>query len=142
MLPPSFDPARVQTPAYVVDLALLKRNLELLAHVQSEASCNVLLALKGFAMFSTFPLVRQYLRGCCASGLHEALLAHQEFGRLSRSQWKKIIRAGKFPKVFGQDAITEGLKLRLADAVGAAMSFGSSATSGLVKGMVVHVYQE
>jgi carboxynorspermidine decarboxylase len=81
MLPPSFDPARVQTPAYVVDLALLKRNVELLAHVQLEASCNVLLALKGFAMFSTFPLVRQYLRGCCASGLHEALLAQQEFGK-------------------------------------------------------------
>jgi carboxynorspermidine decarboxylase len=81
MLPPSFDPARVQTPAYVVDLALLKKNLELLAHVQLEASCNVLLALKGFAMFSTFPLVSQYLRGCCASGLHEALLAHHEFGK-------------------------------------------------------------
>jgi len=81
MLSTSFDPARVRTPAYVVDLALLERNLELLAHVQSEAGCNVLLALKGFAMFSTFPLVRQYLRGCCASGLHEAMLAHQEFGK-------------------------------------------------------------
>ncbi len=81
MSPPSFDPARVQTPAYVVDLALLKQNLELLARVQLEAGCNVLLALKGFAMFSTFPLVSQYLRGCCASGLHEALLAHREFGK-------------------------------------------------------------
>jgi carboxynorspermidine decarboxylase len=78
---PSFDPARVQTPAYVVDLALLKKNLELLAHVQLEAGCNVLLALKGYAMFATFPLVSQYLRGCCASGLHEALLAHHEFGK-------------------------------------------------------------
>src|SRR3954463_9252990 len=81
MSPPSFDSNRVQTPAYVVDLALLKQNLELLARVQLDAGCNVLLALKGFAMFSTFPLVRQYLRGCCASGLHEALLAHQEFGK-------------------------------------------------------------
>nr|WP_240914844.1 carboxynorspermidine decarboxylase [Roseimicrobium sp. ORNL1] len=77
----SFDPARVQTPAYVVDLALLKKNLELLAHVQLEAGCKVLLALKGFSMFSTFPLVRQYLSGCCASGLNEALLAHHEFGK-------------------------------------------------------------
>lgn len=77
----SFDPSRVQTPAYVVDLSLLKKNLELLAHVQREAGCKVLLALKGFAMFSTFPLVRQYLSGCCASGLHEALLAHHEFGK-------------------------------------------------------------
>lgn len=76
---PSFSPDRVETPAYVVDLALLKKNLELLAHVQKEAGCKVLLALKGFSMFSTFPLVRQYLSGCCASGLHEALLAHHEF---------------------------------------------------------------
>ncbi|TLD72402.1 carboxynorspermidine decarboxylase [Phragmitibacter flavus] len=79
--PPSFSPDRVTTPAYVVDLALLKKNLELLQHVQTEAGCTILLALKGFSMFSTFPLVRQYLKGCCASGLNEALLAHHEFQR-------------------------------------------------------------
>jgi len=78
--PLNFDPARVSTPAFVVDLSLLERNLELLARVQREAGCRILLALKGFAMFSTFPLVRQYLSGCCASGLHEALLAREEFG--------------------------------------------------------------
>lgn len=78
---PAFDPARITTPAYVVDLSLLRKNLEKLAYVQRESGCNVLLALKGFAMFSTFPLVREYLKGCCASGLHEALLAHREFGK-------------------------------------------------------------
>lgn len=78
---PSFDPSTIQTPAYVVDLNLLRQNLEKLAHVQQEAGVKVLLALKGFAMFSTFPLLRQYLSGCCASGLHEALLAHEEFGK-------------------------------------------------------------
>ncbi|MCE9519177.1 MAG: carboxynorspermidine decarboxylase [Verrucomicrobia bacterium] len=76
-----FDLAQVSTPAFVVDLSLLKKNLELLDQVQREAGCKVLLALKGFAMFSTFPLVRQYLNGCCASGLNEALLAHEEFGK-------------------------------------------------------------
>lgn len=79
--PLNFDPGRVGTPAFVVDLSLLRRNLELLGRVQEESGCKVLLALKGFAMFSTFPLVRQYLSGCCASGLHEALLGRQEFGR-------------------------------------------------------------
>ena len=78
---PAFDLARVTTPAYVVDLSLLKKNLELLGQVQSAAGCKVLLALKGFAMFSTFPLVKQYLSGCCASGLHEALLARREFDK-------------------------------------------------------------
>ena len=75
----SFDPARITTPAFVVDLGLLRRNLEKLAGVQEQAGCRILLALKGFSMFSTFPLVRQYLHGCCASGLHEALLAYEEF---------------------------------------------------------------
>jgi carboxynorspermidine decarboxylase len=79
--PMNFDPARVSTPAFVVDLSLLKQNLELLDRVQREAGCKVLLALKGFAMFGTFPLVRQHLAGCCASGLHEALLARGEFGK-------------------------------------------------------------
>ncbi len=78
---PAFDVSRVETPAYVVDLGLLKQNLEKLAYVQKEAGCRILLALKGFSMFATFPLVRQYLSGCCASGIHEALLAHEEFGK-------------------------------------------------------------
>lgn len=81
MSQPSFDPSAVETPAYVVDLALLRANLALLSRVQEESGAKVLLALKGFAMFSTFPLVRRHLQGCCASGLHEALLAHREFGR-------------------------------------------------------------
>lgn len=78
---PRFDLAQVETPAFVVDLGLLKDNLEKLAMIQRESGARVLLALKGFAMFATFPLVRQYLSGCCASGLHEALLAHEEFGK-------------------------------------------------------------
>lgn len=78
---PRFDLARVETPAFVVDLGLLRANLEKLSMVQRSAGCKVLLALKGFSMFSTFGLVRQHLSGCCASGLHEALLAHEEFGK-------------------------------------------------------------
>ncbi|MBX7209329.1 MAG: carboxynorspermidine decarboxylase [Verrucomicrobiaceae bacterium] len=78
---PRFNVDAVETPAFVVDLGLLRSNLEKLAMVQRESGAKVLLALKGFAMFATFPLVRQHLSGCCASGLHEALLAHEEFGR-------------------------------------------------------------
>jgi len=75
----SFDPALIDTPAFVVDLALLRQNLEKIDGVQQQAGCRILLALKGFSMFSTFPLVRQYLQGCCASGINEALLAYEEF---------------------------------------------------------------
>ena len=77
----SFDElVAIETPAYVVDVALLRQNMEKLARVQSESGACVLLALKGFSMFSVFPIMREYLSGCCASGLNEALLA-QEFGK-------------------------------------------------------------
>ncbi|WP_044417613.1 carboxynorspermidine decarboxylase [Halarcobacter anaerophilus] len=67
------------SPAFVCEEELLKKNLELLKRVQDEADVNILLALKGFALWSTFDLCQEYLKGCCASGLHEALLAKDEF---------------------------------------------------------------
>lgn len=74
------DPARVETPAYVIDLAALERNLELLGRVREAAGCRILLALKGFATWSTFPLVARYLDGIAASGPHEARLGREELG--------------------------------------------------------------
>lgn len=69
------------SPAFVCEEKLLRKNLELLQKVQTEANVKILLALKGFALWSTFDLCKQFLHGCCASGLHEAVLAKEEFGR-------------------------------------------------------------
>ena len=66
------------SPSYVCDLARLENNLKLLARVKKESGAKVILALKGFAMWSTFDLVSQYLDGATASGLYEAQLAHEE----------------------------------------------------------------
>lgn len=68
------------SPAYVCEIALLEKNLKLLKKVQDEAGVKILLALKGFALWSTFDLCKKYLKGCCASGLNEAILAHEKFG--------------------------------------------------------------
>jgi carboxynorspermidine decarboxylase len=76
---PGFDPASVPSPSYVVSLDLLEKNARLLASIRERTGAKVLLALKGFAMFSTFPLLRNYLDGTCASGMHEALLGAEEF---------------------------------------------------------------
>lgn len=73
------DTSRVPTPCYVVDTALLERNLRLLNQVQTESGAKVLLALKGFAMWHHAPLISKYLSGVCASGLHEAKLGHEFF---------------------------------------------------------------
>ena len=72
---------RVPTPCFVLDEAALKRNLSVLASVQDRTGCKILLALKGFAMFSVFPLIRKTLFGVCASSPHEAGLGREEFGR-------------------------------------------------------------
>jgi carboxynorspermidine decarboxylase len=69
------------SPCFVCEEELLKKNLELLKKVQEASGAKILLALKGFALYSTFDLCKEYLQGCCASGLHEALLASKEFGR-------------------------------------------------------------
>ncbi|TKI70007.1 carboxynorspermidine decarboxylase [Sulfurimonas crateris] len=71
----------LSTPYYMCDESLLRANLEILNRVQIESGAKVILALKGFAMWSTFPLVKEYLKGCTASGLHEALLARDEFAK-------------------------------------------------------------
>jgi len=75
------DLSRVESPAYVIDLAALESNLELLAHAQRAADCRILLALKGFAAWSTFPLVGKYLEGVAASGPDEARLGREELGK-------------------------------------------------------------
>jgi carboxynorspermidine decarboxylase len=74
-----FDPAGVETPCFVVDEGLLADNLAVLASVRERAGCKVLLALKCFAMFSTFPLLAATLDGVCASSPHEARLGREEF---------------------------------------------------------------
>jgi carboxynorspermidine decarboxylase len=75
------DLSRVDSPAYVIDLAMLERNLELLAHAQAAAGATILLALKGFAAWSTFPIVGKYLDGVAASGPDEARLGKEELGK-------------------------------------------------------------
>ncbi len=73
--------SELPSPAFVCEEKLLKRNLELLRRVQIEAEVKILLALKGFSLWSTFDICKEYLEGCCASGLHEAILAKEEFGK-------------------------------------------------------------
>ncbi|GAB4516108.1 MAG: carboxynorspermidine decarboxylase [Haliangiales bacterium] len=72
------DISEVETPVYICDLGALRRNLQILADVQRRAECKILLALKGFAMWSVFPLVRQYLAGAATSSVSEARLGREE----------------------------------------------------------------
>lgn len=75
-----FDPARVPSPCFVIDKAAVEDNLTILNRVQRDSGAKVLGALKAFSCWSLAPLVREYLSGTCASGLHEARLGREEFG--------------------------------------------------------------
>ena len=74
------DVGAVPSPCYVCDRDALRRNLKILASVQERSGCKVLLALKGFAMFSLFQEIRPYAAGISASSLDEARLGFEEFG--------------------------------------------------------------
>ncbi|HSN30983.1 MAG TPA: carboxynorspermidine decarboxylase [Kofleriaceae bacterium] len=76
----SIDVTHVETPCFITDLGALEKNLQLLQSVQQRSGATILLALKGFAQWSTFPLVRRYLAGATSSSVAEARLAREELG--------------------------------------------------------------
>lgn len=72
-----FDLNRVESPAFVVDAAKLRANLQILADIRDAADIKVLAALKAFSMFSVAPIIGEYLDGVCSSGLWETRLASE-----------------------------------------------------------------
>lgn len=76
-----FDSTRVPSPCFVVDKAAIEANLQILDRVQKESGAKILLALKAFSMWSLAPLVTKYLHGTCASGIIEARLGREEYGK-------------------------------------------------------------
>ncbi|GAB3889752.1 carboxynorspermidine decarboxylase [Spirosoma agri] len=70
----------IPSPCFILEEAKLRRNLELIDSVQQAAGVTIILALKGFSMFSAFPLVREYLSGATASSLNEIKLVNDYMG--------------------------------------------------------------
>lgn len=72
-----FDLGRVDSPAFVIDAAKLRANLQILADIRERADVKILSALKAFAMWKVAPIIGDYLDGVCTSGLWEARLASE-----------------------------------------------------------------
>ncbi len=70
----------IQTPYYLIDKTLLRQKLETVRYVRAHSGARVLLALKCFATWSVFDLMREYLDGTTSSSLHEVKLGHAKFG--------------------------------------------------------------
>ncbi|MGE4295909.1 MAG: carboxynorspermidine decarboxylase [Campylobacterales bacterium] len=71
----------IPSPAYVLEEAKLIKNMELMERVQRESGAKILVALKGYALWESFPLIGRYLHGAAASGLHEAKLARETMNK-------------------------------------------------------------
>jgi carboxynorspermidine decarboxylase len=74
------DFSRFPSPCYILEEALLRKNLELISGVAKRADVEIILAFKAFAMWRTFPVFREYIACSTASSVYEARLALEEFG--------------------------------------------------------------
>lgn len=71
------------SPCFVTDLAMLRKNVAVLDDVQKRTGAKIMLALKCFSQWMTFPVLSRAMRGplygCCASSPDEARLAKEDF---------------------------------------------------------------
>ncbi|MCA1494329.1 carboxynorspermidine decarboxylase [Sinorhizobium alkalisoli] len=68
------------TPYYLIDKSRLLRNMEKIARLREASGAKALLALKCFATWSVFDLMRDYMDGTTSSSLNEVRLGHERFG--------------------------------------------------------------
>jgi carboxynorspermidine decarboxylase len=71
----------IPTPYYLIDERKLLRNLRIIRHIREASGAKSLLALKCFAAWCVFGLMRRYLDGTTSSSLYEARLGRERFGK-------------------------------------------------------------
>ena len=57
-----------------------RRNLTLIRDVAQRAGVEIILAFKAYALWKTFPIIREYVPHSTASSIYEAQLAYEEMG--------------------------------------------------------------
>ena len=72
---------KLTTPYYLIDEALLEKNLKIIQQVREISGAKSVLALKCFSTWGVFDLMQQYLDGTTSSSLFEARLGREEFGK-------------------------------------------------------------
>ena len=76
-----FDMNKLATPYYIMEEAVLIKNLEKIKKLKDATGCKVLLAQKAGSFYPMYDLMKPHLDGTCASGVYEARLAHEHFGK-------------------------------------------------------------
>tara|TARA_A100001015_G_scaffold320996_1_gene449538 strand:+ start:427 stop:1563 length:1137 start_codon:yes stop_codon:yes gene_type:complete len=72
---------KLPTPCYLIDEHLLEDNIKKIKRLKTKTNCKVILALKGFATFNTFYLMKNVIDGITASSIYEMRLGYEEFNR-------------------------------------------------------------
>lgn len=76
---------QVPSPCFVMEEELLRKNLMLIKSVKEKAGVNIILAFKAFAMWKSFPIIREYITESTASSINEAQLAYYEMKSLAHT---------------------------------------------------------
>ena len=92
------DYTQVPSPTYVIEEERLRSNLELIRDVARQSGAEIIMAFKGFAMWSVFPIVREYVAGAAASSIHEARLCFEEMG-VPAHTYSPAYRVEEFGKI-------------------------------------------
>lgn len=71
---------KMNGPCYIIEEKLLRRNLSLIKNVADSAGVSIILAFKAFALWKTFPVIKEYVSHSTASSINEARLAFEEMG--------------------------------------------------------------
>ncbi|MFT4222150.1 carboxynorspermidine decarboxylase [Dysgonomonas sp.] len=79
------DIDKVPSPCFVMEEELFRKNLSLIKSVKVRAGVNIILAFKAFAMWKSFPIIREYVPYSTASSVYEAQLAYEEMGSLAHT---------------------------------------------------------
>jgi carboxynorspermidine decarboxylase len=72
---------KIATPYYLLDERRILRNLKIIERVRKESGAKSVLALKCFSTWSVFGLMKQYMDGTTSSGVYEARLGREKFGK-------------------------------------------------------------
>ncbi len=92
------DYSKVPSPCYVVDEVRLRKNLELIRSVKERSGVEIILAFKAFALWKTFPIIREYIPYSTASSLSEAKLAFEEMGNPAHT-YAPVYTDKEFPEI-------------------------------------------
>ena len=92
------DYSKIPSPCYVIVEQSFRRNLALISSVAQRAEVEIILAFKAFAMWSVFPVVREYVQCSTASSLSEVRLAYEEMGSKAHT-YAPAYSEAEFPEI-------------------------------------------